>query len=601
MHFAMKPSTHPIPPMMFRVATFLLLIAFWSPAHAAEKPQGPNVVIFLADDQGWGDLSFNGNTMLRTPHIDSIARSGASFDRFFVCPVCSPTRAEFFTGRYHPRTGVSGVSTGQERLNLNERTLADAFKAAGYATGAFGKWHNGSQWPYHPNARGFDEYYGFTSGHWGEYFDPPLDHNGHDVRGSGYIADDFTTHAIQFIETNRHRPFLCYVPFNTPHSPWGVPKEDWERFRGSEVSQRGNAPAAENLDETRCVLAMTENLDRNVGRVLARLDQLGLTTNTIVVYFSDNGPNTARWNGGMKGRKGTTDEGGVRSPLFIRWPGKIPSGSKLTGISGAIDLMPTLCALASVPRSTALPIDGLDLSKQLLEGSGALPDRRIFSHWNNNVSVRTAKHRMDTKGALFDMEKDPNQKHDVSAENHAVAEELRTAMSDWRRDVLGPARVQDARPLPVGYREFPITPLPARDGVSHGTVRRSATAPNSSYFVNWTTKEDSITWDIEVATAGVYDVVIDYTCPIADAGSRVELRFGDSAITGTVAPGWDPPLHTNQDTIPRPVGESRMKDFKALNFGAITLKPGRGPLTLKALEIPGTSVMDVRRLKLTLR
>ena len=429
MHFALKPSTHPIPAMMVRVATFLLLIAFRSPAPAAEKPQGPNIVIFLADDQGWGDLGFNGNTMLRTPHIDSIGRSGASFDRFFVCPVCSPTRAEFFTGRYHPRTGVSGVSTGQERLNLNERTLADAFKAAGYATGAFGKWHNGSQWPYHPNARGFDEYYGFTSGHWGEYFDPPLDHNGNDVRGSGYIADDFTTHAIQFIETNRHRPFLCYVPFNTPHSPWGVPKEDWERFRASGVSQRGNAPAAENLDETRCVLAMTENLDRNVGRVLARLDQLGLTTNTIVVYFSDNGPNTARWNGGMKGKKGTTDEGGVRSPLFIRWPGSIPSGSKLTGISGAIDLMPTLCGLASVPRSTALPIDGLDLSKQLLAGSGALPDRRIFSYWNNNVSVRTARHRMDTKGALFDMEKDPNQKRDVAAENHALAEELRTAMT----------------------------------------------------------------------------------------------------------------------------------------------------------------------------
>jgi arylsulfatase A-like enzyme len=180
-----------------RIAGLVLLLA----TAAAAQPR-PNVVIFLADDSGWGDYSISGNTMVKTPNIDSIARQGASLDRFFVCAVCAPTRAEFFTGRYHPRTGVRGVSTGAERMNTDEKTLADAFKAAGYATGAFGKWHNGSQWPYHPSARGFEEYYGFTSGHWGEYFDPPLDHNGKAVRGKGYIADDITTHAIEFIEKN---------------------------------------------------------------------------------------------------------------------------------------------------------------------------------------------------------------------------------------------------------------------------------------------------------------------------------------------------------------------------------------------------------------
>ena len=141
------------------------------------------MVVILSDDQGWGDLSLNGNTNLKTPHIDSLAKNGAKFDRFFVQPVCSPTRAEFLTGRYHPRGGVRDVSTGGERLNLDEKTIADTFRAAGYATGAFGKWHNGSQYPYHPNGRGFQEYYGFTSGHWGDYFDPPLDHNGVAVRG----------------------------------------------------------------------------------------------------------------------------------------------------------------------------------------------------------------------------------------------------------------------------------------------------------------------------------------------------------------------------------------------------------------------------------
>jgi arylsulfatase A-like enzyme len=175
------------------------------PAIAAK----PNVVVFLADDQGFGDLSIHGNTNLSTPNIDSLGKDGALFERFFVCPVCSPTRAEFLTGRYHPRTGVFNVTTGGERLDLDEKTIAQTFKAAGYATGAFGKWHNGTQYPYHPNGRGFDEYYGFCSGHWGHYFSPVLEHNGKMVRGEGYITDDFTSHAIEFIEQHKDQPFFC--------------------------------------------------------------------------------------------------------------------------------------------------------------------------------------------------------------------------------------------------------------------------------------------------------------------------------------------------------------------------------------------------------
>src|SRR4051812_29039091 len=216
-------------PIIRRAFCVLLLPAVALIASAA-APSRPNIVILLADDQGWGDLSFTGNQNITTPNIDAIGRAGTSFDRFYVCPVCAPTRAEFLTGRYHSRGGVRGVSTGQERLNLDERTIAEAFKAAGYATGAFGKWHNGSQWPYHPNARGFQEYYGFTSGHWGLYFDPPLDHNGQPERGHGYIADIFTDRAIEFIGKNKSRPFFCYVPYNIPHSPFAVPPRFWERF-----------------------------------------------------------------------------------------------------------------------------------------------------------------------------------------------------------------------------------------------------------------------------------------------------------------------------------------------------------------------------------
>jgi hypothetical protein len=491
-------------------------------------------------------------------------------------------------------------------MNLDEKTFVEAFKAAGYATGAFGKWHNGSQWPYHPNARGFDEYYGFTSGHWGEYFDPPLEHNGESVRGKGYIADDFTNHALAFIEKNQQKPFLCYLPFNTPHSPFAVPPEYWQRFKDQPLALKAKPADKEDPDQTRCVLAMNENLDWNVGRVLRRLDELKLSANTIVFYFSDNGPNTIRWNGDMKGKKGTTDEGGVLSSFFIRWPGKLPAGRTVPEITGAIDLLPTLTAMAGIPRVGAAPLDGRDLSPLLFGKGGDWPDRMIFSTWGGNVSVRTPQYRLDNKGALFDMIADPGQATDVAERKPEVAAKLTAAVAAWRQDVLrgvtkGAGNAVDPRPCPVGYAEFPRTPLPARDGEPRGTVRRSAGAPNCSYFVNWTKKEDAMTWQVDVHTTGDYAVEILYTCPEADAGSTIELSLGAGKLAGKVSSGWDPPRYTNQDTIARPPGESQMKEFRPLALGTMRLEKGQGPLTLRALEIPGKSVMDVRAIYLTLQ
>jgi arylsulfatase A-like enzyme len=263
------------------LAPLVLVVLLGLPGRAALAAQRPpNVVVFLADDAGWGDYSSSGNRQVRTPNIDSLARAGVSLDRFYVCPVCAPTRAEFLTGRYHPRGGVRGVSTGQERLDPGEKTVAQAFQAAGYATGAFGKWHNGSQWPYHPRARGFDEFYGYTSGHWGEYFDPPLERNGRMERARGYIVDVCTDEALKFVERHRDRPFFCYIPFTTPHSPWAVPDRDWQRFKELPITQRATQASQENLDHTRCALAMMENQDRNVGRVLAKLEELRLENDT---------------------------------------------------------------------------------------------------------------------------------------------------------------------------------------------------------------------------------------------------------------------------------------------------------------------------------
>jgi arylsulfatase A-like enzyme len=582
---------------------FLFLSILIGPlsAWAVEQPKKvnpPNIVIFLADDQGWGDLSCNGNTMLKTPNIDSLAKNGVRLDRFYVCPVCSPTRAEFLTGRYHPRTGVRGVSTGLERLNLDEKTLADSCKNAGYATAAFGKWHNGSQWPYHPNARGFDEYYGFTSGHWGEYIDPPLEHNGAPVRGKGFTVDDFTSHAIDFIEKNSAKPFLVYLPYNTPHSPFIVPKPFWNNFKDKAIPQRGVEGDREDIDVTRAVFAMCENIDVNVGRVLSKIENLGIKENTIVLYFSDNGPNSFRFNGGMKGRKGSTDEGGVRSPGFISWPGKLPAGKTVAQICGAIDILPTLLSLSGISRVGDKPLDGKDLSKLFFDADPQWPERMIFSNWAGKTSVRTEQHRLDDKGALFDMKNDPAQTNNIAVNEPEVAKKLSDAVAQWRKEVI--LKKSDERPIPVGFAQMPRTPLPARDGTTSGKIKRSANAPNCSYFVNWTSKEDRINWDIEVNKQGTYAVEILYACPLKDAGATIEISFNDSKLITKVVQGWDPPLITDQDVIARPVAESIMKDFKILEAGKIKLSKGKGDLVLRALEIPGKEVMQVRAVNLNL-
>jgi arylsulfatase A-like enzyme len=598
---AEKPSRLPTRTslLLSLLSCFLILPFLTLPSSAATAVVKPNIVIILADDQGWGDLSVNGNSNLSTPRIDSLAKDGALFERFFVCPVCSPTRAEFLTGRYHPRGGVHGVSTGGERLNLDEKTIAQTFQAAGYATGAFGKWHNGTQYPYHPNARGFDEYYGFTSGHWGTYFDPPLDHNGQPVQGKGFIIDDLTDHALAFIATNKTRPFFCYVPFNTPHSPMQVPDRFYQKFARAELKLRARNPRQEDVPFTRAALAMCENIDWNVGRILDRLDELKLAHRTIVIYFSDNGPNSWRWNGGMKGRKGSTDEGGVRSPFLIRWPGHIPAGTRIPQIAGAIDLLPTLAALADIPIATTKPLDGLSLKPLLLRTAKDWPDRMIFSHWAGKVSVRTQRYRLDDANQLFDLEADPGQDHDISPDQQETAARLSQARAKWKDELL-PALQHDIRPFPVGYPQFPLSQLPARDGVPHGDVKRSANAPNCSYFKNWVSTNDSITWNIEVATAGKYEALVYYACPASDVGSTVELSFNGNRLQAKVSEAHDPPLRgAENDRVPRQ-GESYVKDFKALRLGNLDLKPGRGLLTLRALSVPGKQVMEVRSLVLAL-
>jgi arylsulfatase A-like enzyme len=580
--------------MFMRLAA--VVAACFAVTHLAAAK--PNVIVILTDDQGWGDLSVNGNTNLRTPHLDSLARDGAMFERFFVQPVCSPTRAEFLTGRYHPRGGVRGVTSGGERLNLDERTVAESFQKAGYATAAFGKWHNGSQYPYHPRGRGFGEYFGFTAGHWADYFDAPLDHDGKDVKGKGYLPDELTDRTIAFAKkaTAAGTPFFVYLTYNTPHSPMQVPDEYWARYEKAELKLRG-ATGKENVEHTRAALAMCENIDRNVGRLLTALHDQKIEEDTMVIYFADNGPNGPRWNGGMKGVKGTTDEGGVRSPLHVRWPGRVKPGTVVKPVAAAIDLMPTLLALAGVPRVGEKPLDGIDLSPWLLGKGTLLPDRVLFQTWAGRVSARTQRYRLDNAGKLFDMIDDPNQTRDVSGDKPDEAKKLRDAVTTWKTDVGVPQKADD-RPFPVGHKDWTRAVIPARDGVPVGGVKRSASAPNCSYFTNWTTTKDAMTWSVEVAEAGRYDAVVNYTCAAADVGSTVELKLGDAAWTGTVAEAFESPLRGKEIDRVNRGAESYMKDFRPLSLGTVTLPKGRGTLTLRATNVAGKAVADVRAVEL---
>jgi arylsulfatase A-like enzyme len=577
-----------------RLIPFFLFLCLSVFAHA----RNPNIVVILTDDQGWGDLSLSGNKNLSTPNIDSLARDGAQFHHFFVCPVCSPTRAEFLTGRYHVRGGVYSTSAGGERLDLDEQTIGDTFKAAGYTTGAFGKWHNGMQYPYHPNGRGFDEYYGFCSGHWGDYFSPPLDHNGRIVKGEGFCIDDFTNKAIAFMEKSHQagKPFFAYLPYNTPHSPMQVPDRWWNKFKDKKITMHNRDPQKEDLAHVRCALAMCENIDWNVGRILKKLDELKISDDTIVVFFHDNGPNGWRWNGGMKGRKGSTDEGGVRSPLLVRWPKSIPKGTKVKPIAGALDLLPTLADCAGIPVVSKKKLDGRSLKHFLLGQKRHWKERIIFSHWRGRVSARTQNFRLDHTGKLFDMTADPGQQTDISKAKPDTAEFLGKQVERWKRNVMSELG-EDTRPFVVGHPDFAWTQIPARDAHAHGGLKRSNRFPNCSYFTNWTKLDDKLTWEADVGASGRYEVTLHYAVPKGSEGAVLELSFNGQRLRHTIAQPHEVPVRGQEhDRVPR--RESYVKNFKAVNMGVIELKKGRGDLALRALKIPGKEALEFRLLML---
>ena len=567
------------------LATLISLVLFLSACNdeatvLQTQRTKPNVILIMTDDQGWGDLSLHGNTNLDTPNIDSLALNGVSFQNFYVQPVCSPTRAELLTGRYSGRLGVHATSKGGERMNLGETTVAEIFKDAGYQTAAYGKWHNGMQPPYHPNSRGFDDYYGFTSGHWGSYFSPMLEHNGALVKGNGFLVDDLTDKGLEFISKNQEAPFFLYLPYNTPHSPMQVPDAYWNRFVDKALIKKYHGSQKENENHTKAALAMVENIDYNVGRITQKLKELQLEERTIVIYLSDNGPNGWRWNGDMRGRKGSTDEGGVRSPFFVQWKNTLPKGLKIEQIAGAIDILPTLTSLANIEPKTQKPLDGKNLEPLMLDSKVSWEPRTIYNHWRGRTSLRTQKYRLDHENRLYDMIKDHGQTQDISAQFPALADSLKAEKRKWLDQMQLLNWENDERPITLGFPGHPYTQIPARDGIAHGNIKRSNQHPNNTFFTHWTSTKDSINWDTEVLADGDFEVTLYYTCKEENIGAKIQLKLGDSRISTIITETHDPPL-TGMENDRDPRIESYVKDFKPLSLGNISFKKGRGALVLK--------------------
>lgn len=589
---------------MTRICTFLILslvcITSCIEDSGSTPSTLPNVLLILTDDQGWGDLSIHGNTNLTTPNIDRIFKEGIEFSRFYVSPVCSPTRAEILTGRHHARVGVYATSAGGERLDADEETIADVFKAAGYQTGAFGKWHNGGQYPYHPNGRGFEEFYGFCSGHWGHYFSPMLEHNGEITKGEGFVIDDFTNRAIDFIEESVKvgKPFFTYLAYNTPHSPMQVPDQYWDRFKDKELEMTHHAGEEDRI-HTKAALAMCENIDDNVGRLLSNMEKRGVLENTIVIYMSDNGPNGNRWNQCMKGRKGSTDEGGVRSPMAMMWKGKMNEGMVTDQIASGEDLLPTLTDLCEIEYQSKMKLDGLSLTSVIKrnQGSEALSNRKLFHHWRDRVSVRTQNYKLSHEDFLYDMTTDSCQLQDVSSQYPVMKSELLRAKARWKKEVLSELKPDQKRPFIIGHPAMTYTQLPARDASASGAITRSNKYPNDSFYKNWKDASDSIYWDVTVPESGIFNVNIYYTAPPESIGSSFSVSYGSEQIQASVTASHDPPLiGAEQDRSPRI--ESYVKDFISMPVGQLKLEAGEGVLYIKPVNIHGDVLMDFRLLVL---
>ncbi len=443
-------------------------------SHPTARRAAPNVILFLTDDQGWADLGCHGNPYARTPQMDSFVRGAVEMDRFYVSPVCAPTRASVMTGRYNFRTGVTDVFDTAAQMDPREVTLAQMMRRGGYKTGIFGKWHLGDDGPLAPNARGFDEALVFRGAAMRpeQYFDPKLLHNGVEKPYKGYCMDVYTDAAIEFMRDNRSRPFFVYLPTNLIHTPLTVADELRDRFKSAAISNK-----------TAGICGMLASVDDNFGRLLAAVKELGIEDNTLVIFTSDNGPCAGsvtmdRYMGGLHGLKGTVYENGIRVPCFMRWPaGGLAGPAKVKRVAAHIDLLPTILHACGIKPPVDVKMDGVSLLPLLRNPTASWPDRTLFFQWDaapvprrglactavsdkwklvqavgmdrpNQKHIRDryaelckAQGRGDRtmegrpRWELYDIAADPGETKDLAAEHPEIVATMRKHYDSWYEDV----------------------------------------------------------------------------------------------------------------------------------------------------------------------
>jgi arylsulfatase A-like enzyme len=414
-------------------------------AEAEPVKKKPNIVLIVADDLGYADIGVHGCRDLPTPHIDSLANNGARCtDAYVSCPVCSPSRAGFLTGRYQQRfghwynPGPPAQASPEFGLPLTEVTLADVVKRAGYVTGMVGKWHLGLKPEFHPMKRGFDEFFGFLHGSH-SYIDPQADKFNLILRGTqpvdekAYLTDAFTREAVRFVERHRSSPFFLYLPYNAVHTPMQAPEKYLERFPDIKEEKR------------RTYAGMLSAMDDGIGKVLDALRAAGVADNTLVIFFSDNGgppQANASSNTPLRGSKGTVWEGGIRVPMLIQWPGRIPQGTVYKQPVIALDTFATCAAAAGAAVPTDRPIDGVDLVAYLTGRKRDVPHEMLFWKWHDGDVVRKGNWKLLRSSAgsraLYDLSSDIGETKDVAQEHPELVDELTKALEAWESQLRPP-------------------------------------------------------------------------------------------------------------------------------------------------------------------
>lgn len=453
---------------------FLLIIGV-IPATAQQKKlknSRPNIILVMTDDQGMGDLSCMGNPILKTPNIDSFYEQSTRFTDFHVSPTCAPTRSAIMSGRAPFKNGVTHTIFQRERMAQDVFTMPQVLQSAGYETGLFGKWHLGDEEAYLPQNRGFDEvvmhgaggigqtkYGDFPANGENTYFDNVVLHNDTIVKTKGFCTDLFFQAGLAWIKKRYQTkaPYFAYIALNAPHGPFIAPEKYKKRFLDDGYDKN-----------TAARYGMIENIDDNFGMLLSKLDEWGARENTLIIFMTDNGmamrpitrngESVERFNAGMKGAKNSPHEGGTHVPAFWGWKGVLDKGVDINGLTAHIDLFSTFSELSGAELPSKMhEMDGRSLLPLLEKPNAKWSGRELFVHcgrWKPGETeaakfvksaVRSERWRFVNNRDLYDIEKDPYQKNEVSAANPKVIEKLRKSYNNWWESVL-PLMVNEGLP-----------------------------------------------------------------------------------------------------------------------------------------------------------